>query len=168
MSNPFDFDAWYSGTDLPKFEVPLYRVVNQRRIVDLDEQIRKASETPAGDERETTVNPVTALTEERGRLKAEQEASASWVELRALSAEEFYAISRDRDKDVLDQIAAQSEGTRNPGDRAKWEQVQASALPGAWTLFVARANEILEQTLVMPDFSLNGSASPSTRPSSAS
>lgn len=167
MSEPFDFESFIAGTNLPRFQVPLYGVVNQRRIYELDEKIERASKGTSGDEREVSVSPVTALTDERDKLLADQEASARWVELRALSADEFATVSSDDKKDILDQIAAQSQGTSNEADRDRWAQIKAAALPGAWTLFVARANEILEQTLVMPDFSLTGSKNPSQPASSA-
>ena len=162
MSTPFDFEAFIAGTNLPRFEVPLYGVVHQHRIDELDAQIESASDAPAGDDRESTIDTRPDLTAERDRLHAEQETSARWVELRALSAEEFAEVANDPKKDILDQIAAQSKGTRNEADRDQWAKVKAAALPGAWTLFVARANEILEQTLVMPDFSLSSSTTPRT------
>jgi len=160
MSQNFDFESFIAGTNLPRFEVPLYGVVHQRRIDELDAKIEAAADAPSGDERESSVNPVPEMVVERDRLQAEQEASARWVELRTLSAQEFSEVANDPAKDVLDQIAAMSQGTRNEGDRDKWASAKAAALPGAWTLFIARANEILEQTLVMPDFSLNGSRTP--------
>lgn len=168
MPTPFDFDSFIAGTNLPRFEVPLYGVVHQRRIDELNQQIEKASEAKAGDERESSISPVAELAAERDRLVAEQDASAKWVELRTLSAQEFSEVANDSAKDVLDQIAAQSQGTRNEGDREKWSSVKAASLPGAWTLFIARANEILEQALVMPDFSLSDSRSQKPPTSSAS
>lgn len=163
MSEQFDFEAFISGSDLPRFEVPLYGVVHQRRLDELEAQISDASvsDPQLGDVRESSIDTRPDLTAERDRLRDEQEASARWVELRALSADEFAEVANDTAKDILDQIAAQSKGTRNEADRDQWGKVKAAALPGAWTLFVARANEILEQTLVMPDFSLNSSK---TRP----
>ena len=162
MSEPFDFESFIAGTNLPRFEVPLYGVVHQRRIDELDAQIEAASvdDPNLGDVRESSIDTRPDLTAERDRLHAEQEASARMVELRALSADEFSEVANDTTKDILDQIVAQSKGTRNEADRDQWGKVKAAALPGAWTLFVARANEILEQTLVMPDFSLNGSKTP--------
>jgi hypothetical protein len=161
-TTPFDFEAFIAGTNLPRFEVPLYRIVHQRRIDELTEQIDKASEKEvAGDFRESTIDTTPDLTAERDRLVAEQEASAQWVELRALSADEYDALRPD-DKDVLDQISIQSRGTRNEGDRDKWAAIRKAATPGAWMLFVARANEIVVQTSVMPDFSLTDSKTPHT------
>lgn len=159
MSKTFDLEAFIAGTDLPTFEVPLYGVVHQHRINELDEQIKAASDTPPADERESTVSPVVEWQQERDRLSAEQEASASWVELRALSGAEYEAIP-DGEDSLLDQIAAQSEGTRNPLDREGWGKVKAKALAGAWFLFAGRANEIVRQSLVVPDFSLNSSKTP--------
>lgn len=170
MTNqPFDFEAFIAGTDLPRFEVPLYRVVHQQRINELNERIAETSvpDPKHGDLRESTIAPPD-LTAERDSLVKAQDESAQWVELRTLSAAEFADVAYDKDKDALDQIAAQSKGTRNEGDRDKWAQVKASVLPGAWSLFLARANEIIEQTAVMPDFSLNSSATPSIRASSES
>lgn len=158
-TTPFDFEAFISGTAMPKFEVPLYGIVHQHRINELDEQIKAATEAPAGDERESTVSPVVGLQEERDRLAAEQDASAQWVELRALSGSEYEAIPNGEDS-LLDQIAAQSQGTRNPLDREGWGKVKAKALAGAWFLFAGRANEIVRQSLVVPDFSLNTSKTP--------
>jgi hypothetical protein len=163
MPNPFDFEAFIAGTNLPRFEVPLYGVVHQHRIDELDAEIKAARDVEGGDERESSVSPVVTLTEERDRLEAEQEASASWVELRSLSGEEYEAVPNGEDS-LLDQIAAQSQGTRNPLDRERWAKVKAKAPAGSWFLFASRANEIVRQSLVVPDFSLNSSK---TNPSSS-
>lgn len=159
MSGPFDFEAYIAGTNLPRFEVPLYGVVHQHRIDELDAQIKAAREADSGDEREASESPLAALTEERDRLNAEQEASAQWVELRSLSGEEYESVPNGEDS-LLDQIAAQSQGTRNPLDRDGWAKVKAKAPAGAWFLFAGRANEIVRQSLVVPDFSLTSSKTP--------
>src|SRR5690242_9482049 len=108
MSEQFDFESFIAGTNLPRFEVPLYGVVHQRRIDELDAQIEAASgdDTVLGDVRESSIDTRPDLTAERDRLHAEQEASARLVELRALSADEFSEVANDTTKDILDQIVA--------------------------------------------------------------
>ena len=158
---PFDFDAYIEGLDdvLPRFDVPLYRVNNEARIADLNEQIKAAGDAEPADDRMASRGP-SALIAERDRLKAEQEASATMFELRGLSAQEFTDVS-DKSKDLFDQLALQSQGTRNEAPREVWEKLKAKSLPGSWFTFTARANEIIERTLVMPDFSLSDSQNPS-------
>lgn len=169
MPEKFDFEAFISGfdVDLPRFEVPLYRVLHQARIYEIDREIAELSEADGpADERESSTG-VSALVKERDRLVKEQNDSAEWLELRALTAQEFDALRPD-DKTQFDQLAAQSQGTRNEMPAEAWERIKATALPGAWYLFNSQANEILSDRLVMPDFSLSGSEKPGRSTSSKS
>jgi hypothetical protein len=158
MSDTFDFEAFISGAtaDLERYEIPLYRVLHQARIDELDAQIKEATEKGSADERESSTG-TTELVAERDRLVKEQDDSATWLELRSLSSQEFSDLT-PADKTLFDQLAAQTEGTRNPMTAEQWRKVKASVLHGAFTLFLARANEIVERTLVVPDFSLPDSA----------
>lgn len=159
----FDFDAFIDGLDdvLPRFEVPLYRVNHEARIADLDEKIKAASdkENAGGDDRIASRGPSDLVTE-RDRLRQEQEDSATRFELRGLSADEYAQLQKP-ELDQLDQLAMQSKGTRNEAPRETWEKLREKSLPGPWFTFTARANEIIERTLVMPDFSLSDSPTPS-------
>ena len=92
MSAPFDFEAFISGltVDLPREQVPLYTVIHQSRIDDLDAQIEAASDpdAPGADEREAS-SGATALVRERDALVKEQDESAHWITLRCLTTQEF-------------------------------------------------------------------------------
>ena len=152
MSDPFDFEAFIAGTKLPTLTVPLYRVDHSRQIADLDAKIKALPEQP-GDEREGQVSQRDTLTAERDRLSDEQAASATEFELRALSATEYRVIIDDDGKDVFDQIAAMSQGTRNEAPRETWERVAGTVSAMQWGEFVTRANALVLSKVVVPDFS---------------
>lgn len=175
MSEPFNFEDFISGVTvtLPREDVPLYGVVNQlridevqTRIDEIDELLREPRDGEAvGDERESSkptgdlIAERDGLLAERDALTAEQEASAKWVEIRCLSAQEWIDVAQDDAKDVLDQISAQTQGTRNPMSRDDVERLRAVLLPAAWALLVNNANRVASSRLVMPDFSPSASAS---------
>lgn len=161
----FDFEAFISGltVDLPREQVPLYTVIHQSRIDDLDAQIEAATadDEPGGDDRESS-SGVTALVKERDRLAKEQDASATWITLRCLTAQEYADEVAPDEKDLLDQIAAQTRGTGNEMTRADVERLRGTLLHGAWNVLVEEANRIAVQRMVMPDFSRTTSANRST------
>lgn len=164
----FDFEAFITGltVDLPREQVPLYTIINQARIDEINEQIRRieaaaADDEPGGDERESS-SGVTALVRERDALIKEQDASAKWITLRCLTMQEFADTVQADDKDLLDQIAAQTGGTENEMTRADLVRLRETLQPAAWGLLTHHANRIVEQRMVMPDFSPTTSASPRT------
>lgn len=193
MSAPFDFEAFISGVtvDLPREQVPIYTVIHQARIDeindrihefnqqidDLNDQIAAASDpdAPGADERESS-SGATALAKERDRiikdrdrlpkerdlLIKEQDDSAKWITLRCLSAQEYADEVAPDSKNVIDQIAAQTQGTGNEMSREDVERLRATVLHGAWNVLVENANRIVIQRMVMPDFSRTTSASRST------
>ena len=167
MSEPFDFDKFIAGTELPRTTVPLIRTDNSVKITALRARLAKIPEQ-AGDERETTVDERSPLTEQIAALEAEQEASAMLVELRALNPQEWKDVVEDSEKDVYDQIAAQSQGTRNEGDRDRWVAVASKVTAYQWGQFVDRANNLALTRVAMPDFSQNDSETPSQQGSSES
>lgn len=189
----FDFEAFITGltVDLPREQVPLYTVINQARIDelndrihefnqqidDLNDQIAAASDpdAPGADERESS-SGATALAKERDRiikdrdrlpkerdlLIKEQDDSAKWITLRCLTMQEFADTAQADDKDLLDQIAAQTGGTENEMTREDVARLREALQPAAWGLLNQHANRIVEQRLVMPDFSPTTSANRST------
>lgn len=165
MSKPFDFEAFITGlsVDLPREQVPIYTVVHQSRIDELDEQIEAASDPEASgvDDRESS-SGATALVRERDALVKEQEASATYITLRCLTAQEFTDECAADDKKITDQIAAQTRGTDNEMTAEDVDRLRATIPAGSWSLLVERANHIVSQALVMPDFSPGSSASRST------
>lgn len=165
MSEPFDFDAFISGAEMPTIPVPLIRKDRSAQIAKLRTTLAKIPEE-VGDERESSVDERAVLTERIAALEAEQEASAMMVELRALNPQEFKDVVLDDTKDVYDQIAAQSQGTRNEGDRARWESVAAKVTAHQWGVFVEAANALVLTKVAMPDFSQNDSTTQSPPTSS--
>ena len=162
----FDFEAFITGltVDLPREQVPLYTIINQARIDELNEQIeaeRDPERPESGVDRESS-SGVTALVRERDALVKEQDESAKWITLRCLSMQEFADTVQADDKDLLDQIAAQTGGTENEMTRDDVARLREALQPAAWGLLTHHANRIVEQRMVMPDFSPTTSASPST------
>lgn len=152
----FNFEDFINGVTvtLPREDVPVYGVVNQARIDEIDAEIAQASdpESVSGDERESSAG-TSDLEKERAALVKEQDASARPLELRCLTAQEFVDVVQANGTDLLDQIAAQTQDTRNPMDRAAVERLRSVLLPSAWALLISHANRIVEQRIVMPDFS---------------
>lgn len=161
----FDFEAFISGltVDLPREQVPLYTVIHQSRIDELDAQIEAAvaEDEPGGDERESS-SGVSALVKERDRLIKEQDDSAKYITLRCLTAQEYADEVAPDEKDLLDQVAAQTRGTENEMTREGVQRLRETLLHGAWNVLVDEANRIAVQRMVMPDFSRTTSANRST------
>lgn len=151
----FNFEDFISGVTvtLPREEVPLYGIVNQWRIDEINELLEQAQEgEPGGDERESSKG-MSDLVKERDALAAEQEASAKWIEIRCLSAQEWIDVVQNDDKDVIDQLSAQTQDTRNPMSREDVERLRLVLLPAAYGLLLENANRVASSRLVMPDFS---------------
>lgn len=164
MSKPFDFEAFITGlsVDLPRESVPLYAVVNQSRIDDLNNQIEAAKDgEPSSDERESSPG-ATALVRERDALVKAQEDSAKWITLRCLTTQEFADEVQADGKNILDQIVAQTKATENELSHDDVQRLRETLQPAAWSLMVDQANRIVTQQLVMPDFSPSNSTSLST------
>lgn len=167
MSEPFDFDAFIRGAEMPHATVPLIRKDRSAQITELRAALERLPEEGA-DERESTVDERAPLLERIAALEAEQAESAMIVELRALNPQEFKDAVVAEGTDVYDQIAAQSQGTRNEGDRERWVAVAATISAFQWGEFLERANALLLSKVALPDFSQNGSTTPTRRTSSAS
>ena len=167
MSEPFDFEAFIAGTKLPSVTIPLYRVDHSRKIALLDAEIKRLPEKP-GDQREGTKDRRAELVAQRETLLQEQADSATEFELRALSAQEFKDVVQNDEKDLFDQIAAQSKGTRNEAPRETWERVAASVPAMQWSELVTQANELITSKVAVPDFSQSNSDSRKPRTSSES
>lgn len=156
MSEPFDFDAFIKGAELPAIPIPLVQKDRSAQITKLRASLKRLPEED-GDEREHGAGDRADLAQQIAALEAEQEASAVQVELRALNPQEFKTSVLAPDTDVFDQIAAQSKGTRNEGDRARWEAVAASVTAAQWGEFVEKANDLALTKVAVPDFSQNSS-----------
>lgn len=161
----FDFEAFITGltVDLPREQVPLYTVINQARIDELNEQIEAANDpdAPDADDRESSFG-ATALVRERDALVKEQDESAHWITLRCLTTQEFADEVQADGKDALDQVSAQTRGTDNEMSREDVQRLRETLQPAAWSLMLEQANRIVTQQLVMPDFSPTTSANRST------
>lgn len=166
MSAPFDFEAFISGltVDLPTVQVPIFGVIHQSRIDDLNERIeaeRDPERPEAGDDRESS-SGVTALVKERDKLIKEQDESAQWITLRCLTTQEFADEVQPDGKTVVDQIAAQTRGTDNEMTREDVQRLRETLQPAAWAILQDHANEVVTRQMVMPDFSRITSASRTT------
>lgn len=166
---PFNFEDFITGVTvtLPRAEVPIYGVVHQSRIDEIDEEVARVSDPEAVgiDERESTPSSLSGLKKERDALAKAQDASARWIEVRCLSAQEWVDVVVADKKDIVDQVAAQTQDTRNPMTREDVERLRSVLQPAAWALLVTHANRVVTQQLVMPDFSPSDSANRSTRES---
>lgn len=165
MSEPFDFDAFISGTSLARRTVGAYRVDN-RDAIDRLREAHDALTDDDGDERESsTVNGERhAIAEQIASLRSAMEASrVEWV-IRTLGPEEFAKIRDDDTLDVFDQVAMQSrapEGCKNPSlyndlpnlTADQWRQIAAVIGAAQWGAIVGDANALVVSRVAVPDFS---------------
>lgn len=156
MSEPFDFDKFIAGAELPAIPIPLVMKDRSAQITKLRAALARIPEEP-GDEREHGSPERDDITKQIADLEAEQEASVRMVSLRALNPQEFKESVLADKADVFDQIAAMSKGTSNEAPRERWEAVAAKVTAAQWGEFVGKANDLALSKVAVPDFSQNSS-----------
>ena len=165
MSDPFDFDAFVKGTQLPRRTVSAYRVDHRDEIMRLTAEHDATSQ--AVDDREASgASPRLAIAERVRELRAEMEASRVEFIIRTLTPEEFKACSDNDDLSVYDQMEMQSVEPHLTADQ--WRKVGEVIGSGQWGTIVAQANELVLKRVAVPDFSRTVSATLSPRDSSES
>lgn len=167
MSEPFDFDAFIKGTQLPRRTVTVYRVDHRDEIARLTRE-HDAIRDEGADEREgsVSVDRRAEIAEQVATLRAEMEAGRADFVIRTLTPDEFARVRDDDDLDVYDQIEMQS--VEPHLNHEQWEQVANAIGAGQWGALVAEANDLILKRVAVPDFSRTVSATLSRRVSSES
>jgi len=158
----FDFEAFISGARLAEDTFSLYLVDNGRKIAHLQEQIDKARDS--GDEREASTGNTADLEAQVATLVDEMGKSKREFTLRALTPDEW-KTSGEPDLDAYDQLAMQS--VKPKLDRDQWKRVGAAAGARQFSTFMASANALAINDVVVPDFSPSNSTTPDLRESSS-
>lgn len=167
MSEPFDFEAFIKGTQLPRRTVSIYRVDHRDEIARLTRE-HDSLPVEGGDEREgsTTVDRRAEVAQRIAALRDEMEAGKADFVIRTLTPNEFARVRDDDDLDVYDQLEMQSVEPRL--DHEQWEKIADVIGAGQWGALVAEANDLVLKRVAVPDFSRTVSATLSRRESSES
>jgi hypothetical protein len=160
----FDFEAFISGARLAEDTFSLYLVDNGRKIAHLQERIDKAKSS--GDEREASTGNTADLEAQVAALVDEMSGSRREFTLRALTPDEWKHVVSDDGTDVYDQLAAQS--VKPALNRDQWKRVGEVVGVSQFSTFVAQANALATNDVVMPDFSPSDSTTHDLRESSSS
>ena len=171
MSEPFDFDAFISGTSLARRKVSAYRVDHRDEIERLTAE---HDALPAeDDERESSgTAPRQEIAKHIADLRAEMEASRVTWTLRTLQPQEFKSLQddeKDESEVVFDQIALQSrapEDCKNPSLYAdlpnltadQWRSIAGVIGARQWGDLVESATALILSRVAVPDFSRSVSA----------
>jgi hypothetical protein len=165
MSEPFDFEAFIRGTQLPRRTVHVYRVDHRDEIERLEREHDAA--LPDGDEREASRGSNRRqIAEQIKALRDEMEDSRQAFVLRTLTPDELRQCAEDEAKDVYDQISIQSVEPHLSADQ--WRQVANAIGAAQWGALVVDANDLVRSRVAVPDFSRSVSQTLSPRESSES
>ena len=164
MSEPFNFDAFIKGTQLPRRVVSAFRVDHRDEIMRLTAE-HDALPVDGADDREASASsPRADLAARIKALRDEMEASRVDFVIRTLTPQEFKRVQDDDSLDVYDQLAMQSVEPALAADQ--WKQVGEVIGSGQWGYIVAAANELVLKRVAVPDFSRSVSQTLSPRVSS--
>lgn len=150
MSEPFDFEAFISGTQLARGTVGFYRTDHRTEIARLTRE-HDALPAEAGDERESSkASPRKALAEKIAALRQEMEASRVEFTIRTLTPDEFKSLSEDEDA-VYDQLALQSVEPKL--DASQWRRLADAIGMAQFSQINKDANALILSKVAVPDFS---------------
>jgi len=151
MSEPFDFEAFISGTQLARGTVGFYRADHRTEIAQLTRE-HDAISPDAGDEREASApSNRKALADKIAALRQEMEASRVEFTIRTLTPDEFKRINDDASLDVYDQLAMQSVEPALTKDQ--WKRLADRIGTAQWAQLVKDANDLVLSRVAVPDFS---------------
>lgn len=166
MSEPFDFDAFIKGTQLPRRVVSAFSVDHRDEIARLTAEHDALPDDGVDDREASVASPRAVLAARVKSLRDEMEASRVDFVIRTLTPQEFKLVQDDDSLDVYDQLATQS--VEPVLTRDQWRQIGEAIGSGQWGAIVAAANELVLKRVAVPDFSRSVSQTLSPRVSSAS
>ena len=150
MSEPFDFDAFISGTQLARGTTAFYKVDHRPAIIALTRE-HDALPKDEGDDREQSApSPRKALAEKIAGLRAEMEASRVELVIRTLTPDEFKRLD-DTTVDVYDQLSWQAIEPALTKDQ--WKALADKIGTAQWSQIVSDANALILSKVAVPDFS---------------
>ena len=152
MSEPFDFDAFIAGTQLPRRTIEAYRVDNSDEIRRL--QAEHDAMPPESDDREASGNARYDLVSRIVALREAMEASRFEFVIRTLTPQEFRdftTVDESDDDAIFRQMALQSVEPKLTAEQ--WRKVSDAVGVGQWGAMVKDANELVLRRVAVPDFS---------------
>lgn len=165
MSDTFDFEAFIAGTQLAQMKTGFFRKDHRPAILELTKQ-HDALPADAGDERESAkTSPRKKIADQIAALRDEMEQSRTDITLRALTPEEYKALSEDADA-VYAQLALQSVEPKLT--EAQWRTLSDRIGYAQFAQMCKDANDLILTRVAVPDFSRSVSATLSPPASSES
>ena len=150
MSEPFDFDAFISGTQLARGTVSFFKSDHRPEILRLTKQ-HDALPADAGDDREQSApSPRKELAAQIAALRSEMEGSRVELTIRTLTPDEFKTLDSDT-VDVYDQLAMQA--VEPALDKGQWKKLADKIGTAQWSQIVSDANALILSKVAVPDFS---------------
>lgn len=152
MSEPFDFDAFIAGTQLPRRTIEAYRIDNSDEIRRL--QAEHDALPPESDDRESSGSARHDLAARIVELREGMEASRTEFVIRTLTPQEFrdFTTVDESDEDaIFRQMALQSVEPKLTAEQ--WRRVSDAVGVGQWGSMVKDANELVLRRVAVPDFS---------------
>lgn len=151
MSEPFDFEAFISGTQLARGTVGFYKTDHRPEIARLT---REHDATPAagGDEREVSAPSKRAdLAARIVALRKEMEDSRVEFTIRTLTPDEFRKMQDSGDEEPYEQLAIQSVEPVLTSEQ--WRRLADKIGMSQFAQIVKDANDLVLSRVAVPDFS---------------
>jgi hypothetical protein len=165
MSEPFDFEAFIAGTQLPRDKVSFFKVDHSKEIDRLTAE-HDALPPEGGDERESSRNGRAKIAQRILAQRDAMAASETFIEIRTLGPDEFKAIRDDESVTIYDQFATQTVDPVLTADQVRRLAAQVGA--AQWGRMAGKANDLILSKVAVPDFSPSTSETLSPRDSSRS
>jgi len=151
MSEPFDFEAFISGTQLARGTVSFFKVDNRPEIARLTKQ-HDAMPADDGDEREQSApSPRKDLAAKIVALREEMEASRVEFTIRTLTPDELRTVMDAATEEPYDQLALQSVEPALTADQ--WRKLADRIGAAQFKVICDDANALILSKVAVPDFS---------------
>lgn len=149
QTEPFDFEEFISGSQLPRRTVDVY-------MADMSDEIQRLQDAhdaidEDGDERLASKGAHAEIAEQVKALIEQMEASKRSFVLRTLTPAEFKQLQDDDDLNIEDQLALQSVSPKLTAEQ--WTRVGEVIGAGQWASLVRDANDLVLKRVAVPDFS---------------
>jgi hypothetical protein len=150
MSEPFDFEAFISGTQLARGTVSFYKADHRTEIAALQAE-HDALPPEGGDDRMSSKSARRDVAKRIADLREQMEASKVEFIIRTLTPDEFKRIEDEDALDVYDQLEWQSVEPKLT--KEQWRQLGARIGMAQFSAIVKDANALVLSKVAVPDFS---------------
>jgi hypothetical protein len=150
-SEPFDFEAFISGTQLARGQVGFYKVDHRPEIARLTREHDALAPEPGDDREVAQESPRKVLAARIAALREEMEASRVEFTIRTLTPDEFRRVSDDESLDIYDQLAMQA--VEPELNRDQWKRLADHIGMAQFAQITKDANDLILSKVAVPDFS---------------